>query len=177
MENAKCGDYQTRLVRIAAASCRHYSFNPGDSEECILEFTEYILLFLNEEKRSLLLADENEGLLHRVAACFVLNRVRKARLRQSHSVCFSDLPESDLCALASSGVELFTQTLVASTIETLHDKILQLPSKQRYCAFWHWLEEKSINDIASDLGSTPAAVRKNLQYARDSIRKSLEELG
>ena len=142
-----------------------------------MEFVEYVLLFLEEEKRSLLLAVENERLLRRVAVCFVLTWVQKARLRKSHSVCFSDLPASDLSKLATSGADLFVETLSTLTVERLHHHILQLPIKQRQCAVRRWLEDQPVSDIAANLRLTPAAVRKNLQYARDSIRKGFQEMG
>ncbi len=168
---------QKLLFRTVSASCGRHLYDAFSREECALEFVEYILLFLDQEKRNVLLADENEKLLRRVAFCFVLNWKKKAVLRQSRLLCFTDLPAYKLSKLASSATELLAEILNGFSADLLRSHLSKLPAKQRYCAVRRWLEDRSIEEIADELKLSPMAVRKNLQYARDKLRDALREMG
>lgn len=53
--------------------------------------------------------------------------------------------------------------------------IMNLPRQQRAVAVRICIEEKSVNEVAAELGLQPQSVRKNMRTARQAIKQALEE--
>ncbi len=154
----------------------HHSSDSAQADICAVEFAEQILLLRQPAERDALVAPENHGLLYRQAAFFVLNRRQGEDRRHLHEQSLSGVPESVLSSLEPS-LDLCTQVHNSSLRGVLLQAVVNLPARQRQCAYRCWFKQETDTEAAFLLNMTPAAVRKNLQYARAKMPVILKRMG
>jgi len=177
MKSASPRELHKKLSDAVRIYTMRYLCNVHDREDCGQEFVAYVLSIADQEKQNVLHSPENEALLRRVARCFVLNWIQSARQRKSLAVCFTELPEIALSSLSTPANPPLAQACIVSAAAAVSRAIAALPAKQRECATRRWLQDQPISEIAIELDLAPSAVRKNLQYARTSLREDLLKRG
>ena len=148
----------------------------AEAEICATEFAEQIFLFDDISERNALLLPENRGLLQRRATCFALNWRTRQERRYLHEIPFSHLPEAPAPRAADSQDPCML-ALNCYVRDVLRQAVATLPPKQAQCAYRAWFKQESASEIAVFCETTPDAVRKNLQYAREKLPHILKQLG
>jgi RND family efflux transporter MFP subunit len=148
---------------MVLAACRQLLREPQDAEDAFqATFLVLVRRAASIGKREQL-AGWLYGVAHRVAA-----RIRAQKARQSQR----ERQGVDIVA-----VEPSSQTSWDDRQPVIHEEINRLPDKYRLPIVLCYLEGKTRQEAARDLGWTPTALKGRLERARERLRKRLTRRG
>jgi RND family efflux transporter MFP subunit len=162
-EEAAFEELTARHGPMVLAACRQLLREPQGAEDAF----QATFLVLVRRAASIGKCDQLAGWLygvaHRVAA-----RTRAQKVRQSQR----ERQGVDIVA-----VEPSSQTSWDDRLPAIHEEINRLPDKYRLPIVLCYLEGKTRQEAARDLGWTPSALKGRLERARERLRKRLMRRG
>jgi RNA polymerase sigma factor (sigma-70 family) len=124
-------------------------------------------LTLARKAGSLADADCIGGWLHRVAICLARNERAKTQhrmAREREAVMIAEQPHQ-------------TSDISEDALSALHEAIGDLPARYRAPIVLHYIEGRTYEEAADELGLNPSAFGVRLMRAREKLRKSLVRHG
>ena len=162
------GELYHRYIDMVMGLCLKYLKNVPDSEDAVMEIFELLIKRLPNHQ-----VDNFKSWLYRVSGNYCLDLLRKQKRVDDKEKEFQLMQsqQSDRLIHEAMSSELDHDEVLLQTMESC---IEQLNERQQLSVRLFYLEKKSYDDVAQQMGITWSQTRSFIQNGRRNLKKCME---